>query len=63
LAQICHHGLSKVSSLRLHELVTIGQHHGRCGVTQPERTIPGYVQMSGYHGGVCFVKFGEEMKH
>jgi hypothetical protein len=41
----------------------LGQRRGRCGVNKPERTIPRYGQISGYHGGLSFVKFGEEMKY
>jgi len=47
----------------LYELASLSKHRGCYGVNQPERTILRYGQMSGHHGGLCFVKFGEEMKH
>jgi len=55
--------IEKISNLRRHELVSLRQRHGSCGDNHSERIIPACSQMSGYYGGVCFVKFSEETKH
>jgi len=48
---------------RLVKLTTLGRHYRVCGVNHLKRTILGCSQMLDHHFGVCFVKFGEEMKH